>query len=363
MRLRLILITILTTLVSALSAQDRVTIGVDYDMLFDNTEFSSAGFPSETTFAGKLNLSADLEWDEYNHMVIGAELMNNFGEQIGNKFFAKASPIIHYRFQKQQVCLAAGIFNADLMHMDSYSHAFFNETQRYHYGISGVLAQYNSTDGESFAEFICNWEGQYSSTTREKFRILMAGRRYYDNFYWGANFSMFHFAGQPEKPHKTVVDNIILNPRLGYRLDGMLDGMLDFDIHAGAILTAQRDRGYGNEWITPSMGEVGFDLDYKWFSLKSTLYIGDDLNPFYNGNITEDGIEVEYGEELYSNDHFFRGHRGYYNRSALTFERVCFDDSVRVKAEVATHYNGEHMGSQYLLSVIVKLRKSVYDKE
>ncbi len=357
MRVHLLLITILTTIVSTISAQDRVDIGVDYDMLFDNTEYSSAGYHSGTTFAGKLNLMSEIKWDRYNTLVVGAELINNFGEQTEGKLFAESTPIIYYQYEKQNVKLVAGMFPTSLMHIESYSPAFFSASELFYYNVGGVMAQYNGDDGESFAEFVCNWEGKYSEASREKFRILAAARRYYDNFYFGANFSMFHFAGQPAEPYKTVVDHNILNPRLGYRREGLVD----FDIYAGALITAQRDRGYGDKMIFPTMGELGVKFDYKWFSLDSRLYVGDNLNPFYDGNITDDGIVVVYGDELYPNDCFFRSTNGYYNRSALAFQRSCFEDTVKIKAEIATHYDGAKLGSQYLLSVGVKLRKTVYD--
>ena len=76
---------------------------------------------------------------------------------------------------------AAGIFTRDMMHDDDYSTAFFSESDRFfHNRMNGVLAQYNGQGGGSYVEFVCDWEGMYSTLSREKFRILLAGRHYLD---------------------------------------------------------------------------------------------------------------------------------------------------------------------------------------
>ena len=125
-----------------------------------------------------------------------------------------------------------------------------------------------------------DWEGMYSTLSREKFRILLAGRHYLDTFYYGFNYSMFHYAGQQGAPIENVVDLQLLNPCVGVRFNAFFD----FDIKLGALLTAQRDRSFGHSWEKPCMGEFAFRISRWGLSLDERLYVGDNIHPFFYGH-------------------------------------------------------------------------------
>ncbi len=215
--------------------------------------------------------------------------------------------------------------------------------------MGGVLAQYNAV--ESFVEFACNWNGEYSESSREKFEILSAGRHYLKSFYYGYNFMLYHFAGSMIEEEYSVVDMIRLNPCVGYRFGGELKS----DIKLGAILNAQCDRDFANGWEHPIMGEASVRLEYKGFSFDERFYFGDNINPFFDGHTLDSGYVVTYGRELYPNESFFRTDKGIYNRAALAYNRSVSKDRVHFKAEVATHYDGYGLGTQYILGVRVNL--------
>ncbi|MFI3293550.1 MAG: hypothetical protein SNG27_07960 [Rikenellaceae bacterium] len=359
---KLTLVLLLCALQSVV-AQDRISLHTDFDMYFDNKEFAATNyaetgldFDSGTDFLGRLTLSAELEWDVNNKLVLGADMSNNYGESV-DAFFSSIKPIVHYKYSGEKTKFVAGIFTNREMHIDSYSTAFFSESSRnINNRVSGVLAQYNS--GDSFVEFAFDWCGQYSEESREKFMVLSAGRHHINHLYYGYNYMMYHYAGCMDENIGGVVDLQKLNPCVGV----IFGGELSVDLRAGVILTMQRDRSYGNSWEYPMMGEAGFVLRYRGFSFDERLYFGDNINPFFYGHTLENGYYLEYGRELYPNESFFRTDRGIYNRAAFAYDRTMMSDKLNLRAEVATHYDGYGFGTQYILKVGVNLFTDLYKK-
>lgn len=54
---------------------------------------------------------------------------------------------------------------------------------------------------------------------------------------------------------------------------------------------------------------------------------------------------------------FFRTDQKVYSRTALSYRRSFFDDTVSVRAEFAAHHDGTALGTQQMLVVGVKLLK------
>jgi len=349
-----------------------ILLGADFKTYFDNKEFGSntaavpvpdleADTEAGTDFAARLIPRVGIRWEEKNTLVIGADLLQNFGEQ-GSAFVSEAKPLAYYQFETPRVRAAAGIFTRDLMHDEDYSTAFFTEAHRFiHDRMNGVLAQYNGQRG-SYAEFVCDWEGMYSTRSREKFRILFAGRHYLKrSFYYGVNYSMFHFAGKKSadggKGEEEVVDLQLLNPCVGVRFNAFFD----FDIKLGALLSAQRDRGFSHGWETPCMGEFALRMSRWGLTLDQRLYVGDDMHPFFSGHTLDDGTVLTYGRELYPGERFFRTAEKIYSRTALSYRRSFFNETLFVRAEFIAHHDGRALGTQQMLEVGVRLLKPVYD--
>lgn len=343
-----------------------ILAGADFKMYFDNKEFGSNRFAvpgldieSGTDFAARLIPKVGIRWEEKNTLIFGADMLQNFGEQ-NSSFVSEVKPLIYYQFETSHVRAVAGIFQRDLMHDDDYSTAFFTESHKFtHDRMNGVLAQYNGQRG-SYVEFACDWEGMYSTASREKFRILFAGRHYFDRFYYGFNYSMFHYAGRKgetaEDEQENVVDLQLLNPCVGVRFNAFFD----FDIKLGALLTAQRDRSFGHKWETPCMGEFAFRMSRWGLTLDERLYVGDNIHPFFYGH-PEEGIV--YGRELYPAESFFRTTEKVYSRTSLSYRRHFFKDTVWVRAEFVAHHDGTALGTQQILEVGVKLLKGVYNSK
>jgi len=59
------------------------------------------------------------------------------------------------------------------------------------------------------------------------------------------------------------------------------------------------------------------------------------IHPFFYGHELEDGTPLPYGRELYPAESFFRTDQKVYSRTALSYRRSFFDDTVSVRAECA----------------------------
>ncbi len=344
--------------------------GADFRMYFDNKEFGKNTFAvpgldieSGTDFAARLIPRIGIRWEEKNTLILGADMLQNFGEQ-NPAFVSEVKPVMYYQFLTPRVQAVAGIFTRDMMHDEDYSTAFFTEAHRFrHDRINGVLAQYNG-QRNSYVEFVCDWEGMYSTRSREKFRILVAGRHYLKRyFYYGVNYSMFHFAGKKgpdgNDAEENVVDLQLLNPCIGVKFKAFFD----FDIKLGGLLSAQRDRSYGHTWEMPGMGEMALRISRWGLSLEERLYVGDNMHPFFHGHTHENGTVLTYGRELYPGESFFRTTEHIYSRTSLSYRRSFFHDTVWVRAEFAAHHDGTALGTQQFLEVGVRLLKPVYNSK
>ena len=345
-----------------------ILAGADFRMYFDNKEFGKNTFAvpgldieSGTDFAARLIPRIGIRWEEKNTLMLGADMVQNFGQQ-NSSFVSEVKPVMYYQFLTPRVKTAAGIFTRDMMHDEDYSTAFFSEEYRFrHDRISGVLAQYNG-QRNSYVEFVCDWEGMYSTVSREKFRILVAGRHYLKRyFYYGVNYSMFHFAGKKgidgNDAEENVVDLQLLNPCVGVKFRAFFD----FDIKIGGLLSAQRDRSYGHKWETPCMGEAALRISRWGLTLEERLYMGGNMHPFFYGHTHENGTVLTYGRELYPGESFFRTTEHLYSRTSLSYRRNFFHDTVWVGVEFAAHHDGTALGTQQFLEVGVRLLKPVYD--
>lgn len=336
-----------------------VTYDIGFATMFDNREYSNTGVGravSGSDFAARISPELGLTFAPGNSIKLGLEAMQPFGVE-GDGIFEQTKLLLYYGFDSSMWSATIGLFQRDRMSVDSYSTAFFSEDYLiYNNIISGIMGRYGTS--ESFVEFVCDWEGQPTITTREKFRLLSAARYGWSKFYVGYNLSVTHFAGQADGGEfGNVVDNTLFNPAVGFNHKGLYD----FDIKVSLLQSMQRDRSYENVWLSPRMGEVAMKVSRWGFTIDERFYFGDDLFPLYDGHTLDDGTYMEYGEQLYTGDIFFRTTGGFYNRAALSYGRSFFDDQLSVKAKFVTHCDGGGMGTEQIVEVRVKLGGSLYN--
>ncbi len=316
-----------------------VILGADFDTRFDNREYSGSSIEqSKTKFSARLTPQAGLRWDERNTLIVGAELLQDFGDK---KSISETRPIAYYQYHADKVTAVAGIYERKKL-LGDYSTAFF-DTDKVFYDnrLQGFLGQYHPGGG-SFVEFSLDWVGMKGHESREKFRILSAGRLQGGRFYGGYALSVFHFAGSDEI-EGNVVDNMMINPHAGVRFSAFFD----FDIRLGWLQSMQRDRRTGEGWKLPAGGQLDFSMSRWGLSLENMLYVGENQLPFFD----------TYGEELYSGSRFFSTRDHIYNRTTLAYAGRFYHDTVRVKAGMVFHYEGQAVGLQQIVEVSVKLQK------
>lgn len=321
---------------------------LDLVTYFDNREYGVAS-RSGTEFAERFTPQIGYRFDGKNRVNIGVNAYAPFAEHDGG-LFERVELVLYYGFDSALWSVAAGIFPRERMRIDSYSTAFFTRDYLFSNSlVSGMMGRYFV--GDSFVEFVCDWEGQPSEETRERFRLLSAARRYWSWFYVGYNFSQTHFAGQEAANMDNVVDNLLLNPRVGVRLGGKYEA----DVSVGYLQSMQRDRTYEGRWRMPAMVELSMSVSRWGVTLSNEFYLGDDLFPLYDGVEIDDGTRVEYGSLLYTGDPFFRSEGGFYDRVAVGYNRRFFDDKVSVGAQFVTHIDGSGVGTEQIVNVGVKL--------
>lgn len=347
----LIFVTTILTSASIASAQN-LYYNIDFETFGQNREYNKIEFlkdRSATEFAACLAPSIGLNFEKNHSLNLGLNAISLF-TNTDEPIIEDLDMILYYGFDNEHWSASAGIFPRSRMAIESYSNAFFRDDYLFFNNmVSGVMGQYRCNN--SFAEFIIDYESQPSTTAREVFRMLSAGAKYWSNFMIGYNFSLTHYAGQEAEWMQQVVDNLLINPTIGYSTNTKLK----FKARLGYLQSLQRDRTYGNKWLTPGMGEFGLQLSYCGIFAKNSIYIGENIEPLYNGHIAPDNTPIYYGDALYTGDECFRTEGGYYNKSSIGYNRTLLDGKLELKLEFITHFIKEGIASEQLISVKLNL--------
>ena len=338
-----------------LRAQE-LLVGVDFDNRFDNREYAGNEFNvPQTLFSARLTPLVGIEWMEKNRLVVGVEMLRNFGQYNAPRdpFMSDVKPLMYYRFKTPNVQADAGIFDRGEL-MGDYSAAFFSDSTRfYHNRLSGFLGRYVSTERPgTYIELAIDWEGMFSAESREMFRILSAGRySTRSGFYVGYALSLFHFAGS--ELNRNVTDNLLLNPHLGWAFNAFFD----FDIRGGLLAAPQRGRSVDNYWRMPCGGQLDITISRWGVKLENNLYLGQNLQPL-RGYVSNPETGATYAAEgLYAGESFYATTKHVYNRTWLGYDRRFFHDTLHVEAGMVFHYDGTGMGTQQVVQLSVNLQR------
>ncbi len=338
----------------SISAQE-LRYDVELETYFDNREYlSNSRMVSRagTDFAERFTPSVGYYFDGVNGVTMGVIAVAPFRELDG-KLFDDVELLLYYSYDSDRWSAAAGFMPRSRMKIDSYSTLFFRDDYLFYDNvITGVVGCYS--DGVSFVEFVCDWENQIGVTERERFRLMSAARYYWSKLYVGYNVMMTHLAAS--ETTLGVVENIIINPRVGLRASGKYD----FDMSLAYIQTMQQDRVYGDGSVNPAMGEVSLSIGRWGLTLSEQFYWGKNLMPLYDGQVTDDGLFMDYADLIYSGDPFFATDGGFYNRASLGYERRFFDEKVGIGAHFITHCDSEAFSTEQILRVDVKLGGKIY---
>ena len=346
--------------VSNVSAQEdvKLLVGADFDTYFDNREYAGSEIGlSGTLFSSRFTPTIGVEWDKYNRMIFGMDMWSHFGDD--TKAIAKARPQVYYQFQTKKVTAAAGIFSREKL-MGDYTELICSDSVRFYENrVQGLMGQYRGNRG--FVELSVDWYGMYSQTSREKFRIISAGRYYFDNyyrrFYGGYAMQMGHYAGS-ETISNCVVDNLIVLPHVGARFNAYLD----FDVSLHYVQTLQRDRANEEKMRAPKGVMLKARMEKWGVYIDEQLYVGENQQPYYSSYRSE-AFPFGYGGDLYAGERFFGTADGVYNKTKIGYNKSFFSNTVNVDAYIAMQYDGKVWGNKQVVQLSVRLLNDISFKQ
>ena len=341
--------------VSNLAAQEdiKLLVGADFDTYFDNREYAGSEIgKSGTLFSSRLTPMVGVEWEKNNRLMFGMDMWSHFGDD--TKVFVKARPQVYYQFESKRVTAAMGIFSREKL-MGDYTELIFSDSVRFYENrVQGLMGQYRNDRG--FVELAVDWYGMYSYASREKFRILSAGRYYCDEdrrFYGGYAIQTGHYAGS-ETISNCVVDNIIVMPHIGARFNAYFD--FDFTLHY--VMTAQRDRANEEKMQTPDGVMLKARMEKWGVYIDEQLYVGDNLQPYYSTFRSEE-FPFGYGGDLYAGERLFGTDDGIYSSTKIGYCKSLFSNTVNINAYFAMQYDGRVWGNKQIVQLSVRLLKDI----
>lgn len=330
---------------AGVQAQEKqhLVVGVDFETFFDNREYAGmGGFDvSQTFFAAQITPKIGWQWNRNNRIVFGAELMKRFGDN--HHFISEVQPLMYYRFMTPAVKALAGVFKRSELHTEAYPLVMMSDEMRFYDNrIQGLMGRYTSTRRkDTFVELSFDWCGLRGDLSREKFRIMSAGRYTAEWFRMGYAVSMFHFS--VSNAGGGVSDNLMAYPYVGARFNAWLD----FDIEVGAVVAPQRIRELNAGWKSPAGAQLTVGLSKWGVKLENTLYCGDGVMPYW----------YLYGSEFYAGERMWSTTEGVYNRTKIGYSRRFFNDTLEVEAFVLVHYDGVAAGTSQQIKLNVDLEK------
>ena len=176
-----------------------LVVGAGFETYFDNREYSGNEFDrSLTLFSARLTPRIGWQWNDRHRVVFGVEMLQHFGDN--EKFLSEVRPLMYYRYQTDRVKALAGIFERSELQTEAYPLAMMSDRMRFYDSrIQGFMSRYTSARrDDTFVEMSVDWCGMQSPTSRERFRIMSAGRYTAEWFRFGYAMSLYHFAQTTE---------------------------------------------------------------------------------------------------------------------------------------------------------------------
>ena len=287
---KLKILTLLIFISGVVGAQ-RFVYDIDLLSFFDNRESHIQSYPSKTLFGIRLSPEIGVELSDSiygNHrLMVGASYIQPFGSRWSD---AKVHPTVYYSYRQNGFNASLGFIPWRNIRTSLPDYLFSDSLQYFAPNIQGAHFGYSSRHG--FAEFICDWRGMQSPSTREAFRLLFTGEYHHQWFFTGGNAGLNHLASRLNS-YDGVCDDITAQPFIGANLTPItpLDTLA---LRTSYIFSYQRERRTNTLYIAH-----GFlaELTIKWRFLEAenTLYIGNPLMPLY----PQYGALLNQGETFY----------------------------------------------------------------
>lgn len=357
---------------------------VDFEMNFDNREYSPSAFSgSRTIFGARLTPAVGLSLQERSggehRLMLGIDVMKDFGDSgipaseasEGNSgevspdkanwdLFHEITIYYRYLFRKGRtdIGITAGIFPRRFMEGE-YSRAFFSDSVKfYDNNIEGLLFTFRRPS--AYYEVGCDWMGMYGVDRRERFMIFSSGNgSLSERISMGYSAYLYHYAGAQNV--SGVVDNILLNPFVTFDFSSDA-GLQRLDFTLGWLQSMQNDRKNIGKYVFPHGGEFTAAVRNWNVGLENYLFYGTDMMPYYRNT---DFAGHLYGDLLYMGEPFYkvdmdRGGLGFYDRVELFYEpRI--SDFMSIRASFVLHFNQwTYSGCQQVVTLKFNLQKLLH---
>jgi hypothetical protein len=236
----------------------------------DNQEFSKAGLPSPTIFGMRFSPEVGLSIDSTNHIRIGFNSLNEFGDK--HNFTRKVDPVIYYNYQKSGIDFYLGAFPR-YKFLRNYPRALLRDPLQYFRpNLEGFLFNYSK---KKFNQQVwIDWTSRQTEIDRESFIVGVSGTVKSKSVYFSHFFTLWHNAlPSVENPDDHIQDNAALVAKLGVDLSEktFLDSL---DINVGGLMSFDRLRNI-YDWRTPQGVLLGTYLAFKSFFIQDEFYIGE----------------------------------------------------------------------------------------
>lgn len=371
MRTKIILLFLSVVLaVGRLSAQaaeqsddPRLLWGVRFDTKFDNHEngalqYLAPAVNSMTLFSTRLVPTVGIGWGGHHRLVAGGSFTFDISER---KTVHPSEPLVFYNYHSGQFDLYAGKFERRNL-IGDYSRAIFAGIATFYDNVvDGFAVQYHPEQGK--LEFVLDWDGIKTQTSRERFRILSAGEfnpvRTH-SLRWltmGYSFGACHLANSVGGDFG-VVDHVAVSPWIGAAFEKLGLPLEVLSLRIGWLQTFDRDRAGENLWLSPGGGTVEIAIQ-KWrVGIRNRLYLGRPLMPLRGA----EGVS-QFASLIYRGDPFYSaiGATRIYNYTHIYWlPRI--GRGVDLSISAGLHTDGKKVGFQQTVGVGVTLDGSLFKK-
>ncbi len=322
---------------------------VNMNAVFNNREGGNDETPDQTFLFTRLTPQVGVSMDSARHRIMGG--VTWYQPMNDHLHGYKVLPALYYQYHDEQ----RGLIIAMGMIPDALNIARYLRSDSINYvnpNINGFLIDIEKPHF-SFLSWL-NWRQIRTNYRREAFDVTgqafwHTGNYGYNTFKVGGTACYNHLA----KSHKPdigqgVVDNIILNPTVGFtHYDRRLHN--HFHISAGVLISIDRDRPGDNKWLARAgfLGDI--EGTWKWLSVQEHVYVGKEQMPLYD----------KYGPLLYQGDQYH--HNKLYSRTdvvATIFRR----DFVNVEARLTFHATDKTTAFWQQLAVRFNLDNKIWKK-
>jgi hypothetical protein len=331
-------IVLLYAIVSPKAISQELLWKVKFFSFFDNAEFAKSEYKVPQTMSGiQFAPEVGLRWDSVHITGAGVNFLHEFGSlDPVDKLYLTA----YYEFNKKPFRFIMGAFPRDNV-LDKYPRIFFQDSISYYRpNINGIFWEIHSE--KDYLNVWLDWTSRMSDDVRETFFMGLSGKYNSGIFYLRHFGYMFHYAKNLDPAtEETLHDNGLFLTSAGIDLSEKT--FMDIlDINAGWAAGVERGRDEETGWIINNGLLLETNLEYKYFGIFNSLYIGEKQMSFYN----------DHNNELYWGDPVYRS--GNYNRSDF-YVNFIRNNKVNVRLTYSLHFAESRVYHEQMLKVYVNL--------